>query len=63
MLFTFRISVGVLKKAVNHSLCGSHSPDTHAAEGGPEPPCFRFVGDKEAGATLQAQFMCESALS
>lgn len=65
MLFTFSISVSAVKKAVNleYRLSGSNSPDTPAAGGGPKPPCFRFVGDKEAGATLHTQFMCESALS
>lgn len=65
MLSTFCITVGALTNAVNHqqSLPGCGSPDTPAAGGGPEPPCFHFVGDKEARATLHAQFMCESALS
>lgn len=64
MLFTFRISVGA-EKAVNHrySLSGCSSPDTPAARERLKPLCFHFVDDKEAVATLHAQFMCESALS
>lgn len=53
IVFPFRISVGAEKgsKSLIQSLWQG-SPDTLAARGGPMPPCFHFVDDKEAGATL-----------